>query len=502
MALTTAVPLAKGSMSRLIVIVPRVVSYALRLDKNGAAADFLARRYRDFIRDFDCDAQIRLCVCRRVDDVVLQLLPPGGTVVVGGRAGRWFPSEEAKLVRRLTALGHHVVFVPMPQSASASRIESLATMLSLLAVLLPAAPRAAAAQTTADGPWQIGGFVDVGCLGDFNSPSNHLFRSRGTTPRVDELDLNMIGAAVRRQPSDASRWGTELTVQGGRDSEIFGFSATAPNLGGAGWLRHLGPTNLSYLAPAGKGLTLQGGVFSSLIGYDSLYAKDNLTYTRPWGADYTPYLMLGISASYPFSDKVTITLGLVNGYWHLAHANDVPSVVGQAAIKMADRVTLKQTLLYGPHQPDTSLEFWRVLSDTIVERKSDRFTAAFEYQFGRENVDAPGRPTALWVSAQLPLHWVVRGPWSLTVRPEAAWDRDGRWIGAPESVTALTTAVEYRRVYRKNQAIFRIEHRFDQSHGAGGGFFIDRDAAANALTPRQNLLIAAAVVTFDTTLRD
>src|SRR5437879_5598250 len=116
--------------------------------------------------------------------------------------------------------------------------------------------------------------------------------------RVDELDLNMATAYLRKSPSEPSRFGVELTAQAGEDTKLFGFSATAPNIGGAGALLHLGPTNVSYLAPVGKGLTLQGGIFSSLIGYDSLYAKDNFAYTRPWGADYTPYLMLGVNASY------------------------------------------------------------------------------------------------------------------------------------------------------------------------------------------------------------
>src|SRR4029077_9587469 len=157
------------------------------------------------------------------------------------------------------------------------------------------------------------------------SPSNHVFRNRGTTPRVDKWDLNMTGAYLKKAPSESSRVGVELTVQEGHDSELFGFSATAPNIGGADWLLHLGPTNVSYIAPVGKGLTIQGGIFSSLIGYDSLYAKDNFNYSRPWGADFTPYLMMGINASYPLTNKLNGTLFVVNGYWHLADANSVPS---------------------------------------------------------------------------------------------------------------------------------------------------------------------------------
>src|SRR5258705_10226300 len=69
--------------------------------------------------------------------------------------------------------------------------------------------------------WQYGGFVDLGRLFSSTSPSNRLFRNRGTTPRVDEWDLNMTGAYLRKAPSESSRTGVELTVQEGRDSEIF-----------------------------------------------------------------------------------------------------------------------------------------------------------------------------------------------------------------------------------------------------------------------------------------
>src|SRR6266705_1235172 len=79
--------------------------------------------------------------------------------------------------------------------------------------------------------WHYGGFADLGYLLDFNHPSNHLFRNRSTTFRVNEVDLNMAGAYVKKDASERSRWGAELTLQAGRDSEGFGFSPSAPNVG-------------------------------------------------------------------------------------------------------------------------------------------------------------------------------------------------------------------------------------------------------------------------------
>jgi Putative beta-barrel porin-2, OmpL-like. bbp2 len=369
-----------------------------------------------------------------------------------------------------------------------------------IAFLLPAM-LARADEPPAKRPWQFGGFADVGYLRDFNDPANHLFRSRGTAFHVNELDLNMAGVYARKQATSSSRWGVEVTMHEGKDAEVFGFSATAPNLDGSKFLRHLGPTDVSYLAPVGKGLTLQGGIFSSLIGYDSLYAKDNFNYTRPWGADFTPYLMLGVNGSYPFTDRVTGTLFVVNGYWHLADANSVPSSGGQLAYKPTDRWTLKQTVLYGPHQADTSLEFWRFISDSIAEWKGDRLTTAFEYQIATEKIAGGRNQRALWTSVQLPVHWAVNAQWSATIRPEFAEDRDGRWTGSPQRVRALTSTVEYRIPHRATNTILRLEHRFDDSRGTGGGFFNGGfvQPGVVGLKPTQQLLILAAIFTFDST---
>lgn len=350
-----------------------------------------------------------------------------------------------------------------------------------------------------DPRWFYGAFVDAAYLLDFNHPSNDLFRSRGTAYKVDEPILNMAGVYLRKSASESSRWGMELNAQAGQDSRIFGFSSTAPNLPGFEGLRHLGPTDISYLAPVGKGLTVQAGIFSSLIGYDSLYAKDNFTYTRPWGADFTPYLMMGVNASYPFTQKLTGTVFVVNGYWHLADANHVPSSGGQLAYKLTEHTTLKETVLFGPHQSDTGFEFWRFLWDSIAEWKTDRVTTAFEYHVGTEKINAPGDPRGLWMAAQLPFHWVFSKHWSATVRPEVYWDRDGRLTGFPQTVKANTTTLEYRIPYHSAAAIVRLEHRIDDSRGPAGGFFRGGEIAPGVvgLTPTQNLLILGVILTFD-----
>ena len=507
-ALNAGVPLALGSRARLILLVPQIVPYPLPVNGPVNATVFTEARHSDLVHQANGEAEIHICLCRTSLDVI-HALPHEATVVVGGASGVLWPSREERLAHHLTHLGHHTVFAASTRGSRVRHAAILVTLLSLLSLL--GAPRMVAAQpsaTPAQSPpaseptplaWQYGGFVDVGYLHDFNDPSNHLFRSRGTAFHVNEWDLNMAGVYLKKKASEQSRWGTELLVHGGKDEEVYGFSATAPNLAGADSIGHLGLANVSYLAPVGSGLTLQGGIFASLIGYDSLYAKDNFNYTRPWGADFTPYLMLGVNASYPVSDKATTTFLVVNGYWHLADANHVPSSGGQLAYKARPRVTVKETVLVGPHQANTSLTFWRFLSDSIVERRGDRVTAAFEYQLSTEAVDASGRPRAWWMSAQVPVRWSVRPSWSVSVRPEVAWDSTGRWTASEQSIKAITTTLEHRIPYRWASTILRLEHRFDDSRGAGGGFFNDGELSPGVvgLKPTQHLLIIGLMFTFD-----
>ena len=352
---------------------------------------------------------------------------------------------------------------------------------------------------TADSKWHYGGFVDVGYLLDFNHPGNRVFRSRGTTWHVDRPQINMAAFYLKKKATEDSRWGAELTAQAGKDAELFGFSATAPNIEGYKFLRQLGPTNVSYLAPVGKGLTIQGGIFSSFIGYDSLYAKDNFNYTRPWGADFTPYFMLGVNVSYPFTKKVTGTFFVVNGYWHLATANHVPSWGGQAAISATSHLTVKQTVLVGPHQSNTSFKFWRFISDTIVEHKTEKRTMAFDANFSTEAVNSSGSPRAWWFAAQFPMRWNLNPRWSFAVRPEVAWDSQGRWTLARQTVAAITSTLEYKAPYKSTNTIFRLEHRYDRSTGPDGGFFRGRVVSPGVidLTPTQHLLIFATIFAFD-----
>jgi hypothetical protein len=375
--------------------------------------------------------------------------------------------------------------------------------LMLGAPLPPAAAEAPSALTqfNREHPdWHIGGFVDSVYIVDFNFPDNHDFRSRTTARKVNQYALNMAQAYVRKDISSQSPWGMEFGVQAGYDANEFAFLQGEPNVGGSDTLKHFSRANVSYLAPIGRGLTVTAGLFNSLIGYESLYARENPNYTRSWIADNTPYMMFGVKGLYPVRDDLQLTLYAINGYYHLSHPNNSPSYGLQAAWKPTSRVSVTQNLYYGPDQASSSLRFWRLFSDTIMEWKQDALTVAVAYDVGTERLDStPGDPRMFWMGGSLFTRWNVSGPWSVAVRPEFYWDRNGRLTGNEQFVKAVTSTVEYRLPLAQTTSLFRLEYRFDESTGAQGGFFKRGDVSPGVpgLTASQHLLMLSIILAFD-----
>jgi hypothetical protein len=108
-ALAEAGRMTNGSGVRVLLLVPHVVSF-LRSTGDGAEARAITDRYRALAAEEGVDALVRLCVCRRLDDMFRWMLGPSAHVVIGGQQRWWWPTSAERIARRLTRQGHRVVF--------------------------------------------------------------------------------------------------------------------------------------------------------------------------------------------------------------------------------------------------------------------------------------------------------------------------------------------------------------------------------------------------------
>ncbi len=374
--------------------------------------------------------------------------------------------------------------------------------LAWLVLTLVAGPALAESPDTSSA-WHYGAYLDLAYAVDFNFPENHKWRSKTTTPRVNEFTPNMVMGYVRKDVSPDARWGMEFGVMGGSDTDGF-VPAPIPGrrapVGSADALRHFSRTNVSYLAPVGNGLTLTAGLMNSYIGYESLFARDNPTYTRAYMSDNSPYLVFGVAATYPVSDRLSLGLYVINGYVYLNRINDQPRYGTQVQWKVTERLTVTNNLFYGPEQANTTLKYWRAFTNNIVEWRTDRLALGAAYDFGTEKAaNLPTSPQVFWTTGALFGRWHVAGPWSVTLRPEFYWDRYGWITGAEQFIRAITTTLEYRLAVARQTAVMRLEYRYDESTGRQGGFFTQGTLSPGRpqLTTDQQLLLFSVIWSYD-----
>jgi hypothetical protein len=357
---------------------------------------------------------------------------------------------------------------------------------------------AADGDDAAPSPWHYQVYLDVGYAYGNNDPANDEWRSKSTTNRLNNLELFLAMGDVRKDPTPGSRWGFEFGLQTGIDSEGLVTEPPPPALtpiDNADSWRHLYRANVSYLFDAGRGLRLTGGLINSYIGYESFLAIDNPNYTRGYILDTVPYFMIGLEAAWDVSERVDLSFFLTSGYNYLTRPNNVPSPGLQVAWTVSTSTTFKQNLYYGPDQADTGIEFWRFLSDTIVEWKKGRVLVAGAVDFGTERqAGLPGQPRDNWASGALWARWQIAPRWSVALRPEFYWDPDGAITGAEQFIHAYTGTVKYEFSPRHHRLVGTFEVHYDRSTGEQGGFYEGPD---NMLVPDQPLALIGLLWSFD-----
>ena len=356
---------------------------------------------------------------------------------------------------------------------------------------------------TEPNPWQYGALLDVSYGLNFNFPENHQFRSKQTTPRTNEFAPNMALGYVHKEPHRARDWGVEFAAQAGYDTDALvpreqdGRDRAIP---GADVLRHIARANVSYLAPIGSGLLLTAGLMKGYINFESFYAKHNFNYSRSYVTDYSPNFVFGLGSRYAINQNVDVGFHIMNGFQYLAHANDLPSYGAELDWRVTRRLVLAQNLYYGPDQADTSFRYWRFFSDTQLQWRGDEVSIVLSYDIGAERAaDMPHQERTFWTGAALFTRWDINGPWSIAVRPEWFWDRNGRMTDFEQLLWAVTTTLEYQRHMGPQLWLTRLEYRYDHSTGQEGGFFKGEDIAPGVprLVSSQHLLLLSLIWAFD-----
>jgi hypothetical protein len=206
--------------------------------------------------------------------------------------------------------------------------------------------------------------------------------------------FNAASFSLKRDPSEPHPFGFGVTLTAGLDSQKnhslgmfrsredqFPFRNTSKF--------DVLEAYVSARVPLGNGLTVSGGKFVSLLGYENPEGPLNLNESR--GYLYTfagPTTVTGGFVSYTFLGWLTVGVGVVTGSDTTVDNNSTPSVTGELAVELPNGFSGTLGWLMGPEQDKQDTHMRYVLDLVLSYTGLNRTTLAFEATYGHEDHEA------------------------------------------------------------------------------------------------------------------
>ena len=301
---------------------------------------------------------------------------------------------------------------------------------------------------------EIGGLADLYYDYYSTKPSGDAtFRNFDT--RHNQFALSMAQVWLAKAPTADSRIGFKFKLNFGPASSNF-IHAAEP--GGSPY-QNIQEAYISYLAPAGRGLQVDAGVFVTPAGAEVIEAKDNINYSRGLlFALAIPYYHSGVRVTYAASDKISIMGGLTNGWNNIVDNNSGKTLLGSVTFKPSARYSVTGNYLLGPEQKGDSDNFRHLVDVIGTLAVTPRITITANWDYGRE---ATGPDTSVkWTGLAGYAKIQVSPTVSFSPRFELYDDPDGFTTGTVQTLKEITGTFEIKAA---DNLAWRIELRNDSS---------------------------------------
>jgi hypothetical protein len=148
---------------------------------------------------------------------------------------------------------------------------------------------------------------------NFNNPVGRVNLLRAYDVLSNEFSLNQASVVVEHAPdvNAGRRWGARLDLQFGQATDTLqGNPSNEPR---PDIYRNIFQAYATYIVPVGKGINVDFGKWSSSLGIEGNYTKDQMNYSRSFWFDFLPFYHMGIRAAVPINDRFSINYWVVNG---------------------------------------------------------------------------------------------------------------------------------------------------------------------------------------------
>jgi hypothetical protein len=175
------------------------------------------------------------------------------------------------------------------------------------------APAAPALPTVLPGGATLNYMFDGYYEYDFNHPIGRIQYLRAYDVLSNSFSINQADVVFDLEPdvAEGRRYGVQLDLQFGQATDSA--QGNPSNEVRPQIYRNIFQAYGTYVAPVGKGLTVDFGKWAGSLGIEGNYTKDQVNYSRSFFFNYLPYYHMGVRASYKVNDKLALNYWIVNG---------------------------------------------------------------------------------------------------------------------------------------------------------------------------------------------
>lgn len=187
---------------------------------------------------------------------------------------------------------------------------------------------------------------------NFNAPVGRVNVLRAYDVLSNEISLNQASVVAEHAPDVAAgrRWGGRLDLQFGQATDTLqGNPANEPR---PQIYRNIFQAYGTYVAPIGKGVTIDFGKWGSALGIEGNYTKDQLNYSRAFWFDFLPFYHMGMRAAIPVNDRLTINYWVINGTNQVEATNGFKDQLFGFVVKPAKSIIWTMNYYFGQENPD------------------------------------------------------------------------------------------------------------------------------------------------------
>ncbi len=265
----------------------------------------------------------------------------------------------------------------------------------------------------------VGAFVDLYYAWDGGRPRS-LDRRFTTQPaRHNEFNVNLAFVEARLA---GERVRGRVALQAG--TAVQSNYAGEPRVGaisGGDLARHIQEATIGVaVSPT---LWIDGGVYYSHIGLEGWASRDNPTYTRSLIADFTPYYLSGVKATWQARPTVTAQLHLINGWQNISETNSDKALGARVDWNVRPDWRLSWSSFLGNEAPDSLPAQTRLLNQVSVQHARGPWALSLVLDGGRQTRGGDLAGADWWTGSALVARRAVGAGTHVVLRAEHLYDR-------------------------------------------------------------------------------